>query len=75
MKGRPTLDVVVGQHLAAIKLLASKDDTLMNRGGAFLDLNRGLDNIDGNICPESQSDGLARQSLYKKLYIASAAGC
>jgi hypothetical protein len=42
VKGRLLLDVIISKGTAILKLLASKDETLLVRGDALLVLNLGL---------------------------------
>jgi len=62
------LDVVVGQGAPVFQLLASKDETLLVRGNAFLVLNLGLHILDGVRRLHLEGDGLASQSLHKDLH-------
>lgn len=47
MQGGLLLDIVVGEGSSVLKLLPSKDQTLLVRGDALLILDLGLDIIDG----------------------------
>merc|ERR1712029_1265638 len=62
------LDVVVRQSAPILELLASKDQTLLIWGNAFLVLNFGLDILDGIRGFNLQGDGLASQSLDENLH-------
>lgn len=63
------LDVVVGQGAAILQLFASKDQSLLVRGDAFLVLDLGLDILDGVTGLDLKSDGLARQGLHEDLHV------
>merc|ERR1719187_580928 len=73
MKGGLLLDVVVGKGPAILKLLASKDETLLIRRNAFLVLNLGLDIFNGIAGLNLQSDGLSSEGLDKDLHATSQA--
>lgn len=47
MKGGLLLDIIIGEGSSVLKLLSSKDQTLLIWGNAFLILDLGLDVIDG----------------------------
>merc|ERR1719187_2966836 len=71
MKGRLLLNVVVGQSATVLKLLASKDETLLIGRDAFLILNLGLDILNGITGFNLQSDGLACEGLDEDLHATS----
>jgi hypothetical protein len=60
---RLLLNVVVGEGSAVLKLLASKDETLLVRRDALLVLDLGLDVVDGVRGLNLESDRLAGQGL------------
>merc|ERR1719219_147296 len=47
MKGALLLNIVIGQCSAILKLLSSKDQSLLVRRNSFLVLNLGLDILNG----------------------------
>lgn len=53
------LNVIIGKSTAVLQLLASKDETLLIRGNAFLVLNLCLYVIDSIAGLDLESDGLA----------------
>jgi len=65
------LDVVVGESTAIFQLLASKDQTLLIWGNAFLVLDLGFDILYGVRRFNLKGDGLASQSLDKNLHATS----
>ena len=67
MEGGLLLDVVVAQSAAILKLLSSKDKTLLVRGDSFLILNLRLNIIDRVTGLDVESDGLSGKGLYKNL--------
>jgi len=73
VQGGLLLDVVVGKGPAILKLLASKDETLLIRRNAFLVLNLGLDILNGIAGLNLQSDGLSSEGLDKDLHATSQA--
>ena len=68
MKSALLLDVVVAQCATVLKLLTSKDKTLLVRGDTLLVLNLGLDIVDGVRRLNFQCDGLSRQCLDENLH-------
>ncbi|KAI4970381.1 hypothetical protein ZWY2020_001295 [Hordeum vulgare] len=73
VKGGLLLNVVVRQGTAILKLLTSKDETLLVRGNAFLVLDLCLHIVDGVRRLHLQCDGLAREGLYKDLHATTKA--
>merc|ERR1712232_1023375 len=71
MQGRLLLDVVVGKSTTILKLLSSKDKTLLIRRNSFLILDLGLNIVNGVRWLDIQSDGLTSQSLYKDLHTST----
>jgi len=71
MQGRLFLDVVVRQGSSVFKLLASKNQSLLIGGNAFLILNLGFHVLDGVGWLNFQRDRLAGESLDKDLHTAS----
>jgi hypothetical protein len=69
VEGGLLLDVVVGQGAAILKLLASKDETLLVRGDALLVLDLGLDIVNGVRGLNLEGDGLAGEGLHKDLHL------
>jgi hypothetical protein len=69
VEGGLLLDVVVRQGAAILKLLASKDQTLLVRGDALLVLDLRLDIVDGVRRLHLQGDGLAGEGLNKDLHL------
>ena len=67
MEGRLLLDVVVAQGAAILKLLSSKDKTLLIRGDSFLILNLSLDIVDGVARLDIEGDGLSGEGLNENL--------
>jgi hypothetical protein len=67
MKSRLLLDVVVRESSAVLKLLSSKDETLLIWGNTFLILDLGLHVIDRVGRFDIESDGLSGKSLYENL--------
>ena len=53
------LNVIIGKSTAVLQLLASKDETLLIRGNAFLVLNLCLYVVDSIAGLDLESDGLA----------------
>jgi len=62
------LDVVVAQRAPILKLLASKDQTLLVWGDSLLVLDLGLDIFDSVRGLHLKGDGLSRQSLDENLH-------
>merc|ERR1712107_596441 len=71
MKGAFLLDVVIGEGSSILKLLSSKDQSLLIWGNSFLVLDLGLDILNGVRWLNLESDGLASQSLDKDLHTYS----
>jgi len=69
MQGGFLLDVIVGQRASILKLLSSKDQTLLIRRNSFLVLNLGLDVVDGVRRFDLKSDGLAGKGLHEDLHV------
>ena len=67
MQSRLLLDVVVAQSAPILKLLSSKNKTLLIRGDALLVLNLGLNVVDGVAGLNVEGDGLASQGLNENL--------
>ena len=68
MKGRLLLDVVVGESTAILKLLASKNQSLLVRRNSFLVLDLGLHIVNRVRGLHIQSDGLASEGLDENLH-------
>ena len=62
------LDVVVRKGPSILKLLASKDETLLVRGDALLVLDLGLDILNSVGRLNLKGDGLASESLNEDLH-------
>merc|ERR550514_1078229 len=62
------LDVVVAESAAILKLLSSKDKTLLIRRDSFLVLDLGLDVVDGIRWLNIKGDGLSGQGLDEDLH-------
>merc|ERR1712110_288689 len=58
MEGALLLDVVVGESLSVLELLASEDQSLLIWGNSFLVLDLGLDVLNGVGWFDLQGDGL-----------------
>merc|ERR1711971_881144 len=71
MKGRLLLDVIVGEGATILKLLASKDQSLLIWGNAFLVLDLGLNILNRVRCLNLKGDGLAGQSFDKNLHTST----
>ena len=67
VKGRLLLDVVVREGTAILKLLTSKDQTLLIRGDSLLVLDLRLNIVNGVRRLNIQGDGLASEGLNKNL--------
>merc|ERR1711887_268090 len=65
------LNVVVRESSAILKLLASKDETLLIWRNSFFILDLGLNVLDGITGLHLQSDGLASQGLDEDLHSTS----
>lgn len=59
MEGGLLLDIVVGESAAVLKLLTSKDKTLLVRRDTLLVLNFRLDVVDGVRGLDLKGDGLS----------------
>ena len=68
VKGTFLLDIVVAQGTTILKLLTSKDKTLLIRGNSFLVLNLGLHIVNRVRGLDIQGDRLTSQSLDKDLH-------
>merc|ERR1712152_39350 len=71
MQGTLLLDVIVRKSSSILKLLSSKDQSLLVWGNAFLVLDLGLDVLNGVRWFNLKSDGLASESLDKDLHTSS----
>ena len=71
MEGGFFLDVVITQSAAILKLLASKDESLLVWGDAFLVLDLGLHVLDRITCFNFQGDGLSGKGLYEDLHTST----
>uniref|UniRef100_A0A453SVC4 Uncharacterized protein n=1 Tax=Aegilops tauschii subsp. strangulata TaxID=200361 RepID=A0A453SVC4_AEGTS len=69
VEGGLLLDVVVSEGAAILKLLASKDETLLVRRDALLVLDLSLDVVDGVRGLDLKGDGLAGEGLHKDLHL------
>ena len=67
MKGGLLLNVVVRKGTSILKLLASKDESLLVRWDTLLVLDLGLHGLDSVGGLNLESDGLARKSLDEDL--------
>merc|ERR1719343_1882236 len=67
------LNVVVRESSAILKLLASKDESLLVRGDTLLVLDLGLDVLNGIRRLNIEGDGLASESLHEDLHTTSEA--
>merc|ERR1712142_213911 len=65
------LDVVVRKGATILKLFASKDQSLLIWGNAFLVLDLSLDIFNGVRWLNLKGDGLASQSLHKNLHTST----
>merc|ERR1719169_185555 len=68
VQSRLFLDVVIRQSTAVLQLLASKNQTLLIGGNAFLVLNFGLHVFNGVGSLHIKGDGLASQSFNENLH-------
>merc|ERR1711956_210368 len=71
VKGRLLLDVIVREGATILKLLASKDQSLLIWGNTFLILDLGLDILNRVRCLNLKKDGLAGQSFDKNLHTST----
>ena len=62
------LDIVVREGTAILKLLSSKDQTLLIWGNSLLVLDFGLDILNSIGSFDLESDGLARKGLHENLH-------
>jgi hypothetical protein len=74
VKGGFLLDVVVGQSAAILKLLSSKDQTLLVRRNSLLVLDLGLDIVNGVGRLHLEGDGLAGEGLDEDLHSGGLSG-
>jgi hypothetical protein len=63
------LDVVVGESASILKLLSSKDQTLLIRRDSFLVLDLGLDIVNSIRWLHIKGDGLSSEGLDENLSI------
>merc|ERR1711991_794284 len=68
MQGALLLDVVIGKRAAVLKLLSSKDQTLLIRGDSLLVLDLLLHVLDRVVSLHLERDGLTRQRLHEDLH-------
>jgi hypothetical protein len=73
VEGGLLLDVVVGEGAAVLKLLASKDQTLLIGGDTLLVLDLLLHLVDGISGLNLEGDGLAGESLNEDLHTSTEA--
>merc|ERR1711997_892813 len=71
MQGGLLLDVIVGKSTAILKLLASKDQSLLIWGNSLLILDLGLNVFDGVRSLNLKGDGFTGQGLDKNLHTSS----
>merc|ERR1712121_457812 len=71
MKCRLLLNVVVGESSTILKLLSSKDETLLVWRNSFFILDLGLNVLNGITGLHLQCDGLASQGLDEDLHYTS----
>merc|ERR1712038_1440448 len=71
VKSRLLLDIVVGQGTSILKLLSSKDQTLLIWRNTFLILNLGLNVVNGVGWFDIEGDGLSSQGLDKDLHTST----
>ena len=64
-------NIVIRQSAAILKLLSSKDQTLLIRGDSLLILNLGLDVVNGVRGLDIKSDGLSGKGLDEDLHTTS----
>ena len=62
------LDIVVREGTAILKLLSSKDQTLLIWGNSLLVLDFGLDILNSIGSFDLEGDGLARKGLHENLH-------
>ena len=62
------LDVVVGERLVVLQLLAGEDETLLVRRNALLVLDLGLHVLDRVRRLDVERDGLTRERLHEDLH-------
>ena len=68
MKSRLFLDVIVSKSSSILKLLSSKDKSLLIGRDTFLVLDFSLDSLDGIGGLDLKGDGLACKGLYENLH-------
>jgi len=68
MQGRLLLDIVVGERLAVLELLAGEDQALLVWRNALGALDRSLDFLDGVVLVDIESRGLTSEKLDKDLH-------
>ena len=68
MQGALLLNIVIRERPSVLKLLASKDQSLLVGRDTFLVLNLGLDVVNGVGRLNFESDRLAGQSLHEDLH-------
>ena len=73
VEGRLLLDVVVREGAAVLKLLSSKNETLLVRRDTFLVLDLLLNGLDGIGGLDFEGDGLSSQSLDEDLHTTTKA--
>ena len=71
VKSRLPQDIVIYQGTAILKLLPSKDKTLLIRGDALPQLNLDLDDVNGIRRVDIKRDGLTIQSLDEDLHTST----
>ena len=69
MKSGLFLDVVIGKGASILKLLSSKDKSLLVRRDALFVLDLGFDILDSVRWLDLKGDGLASESLYENLHV------
>jgi len=69
MEGRFLLNIVVGEGSSILKLLSSKDQSLLVGGNAFLVLDLRLDIVDRVGGLDLKGDSLAGEGLYEDLHL------
>merc|ERR1719158_1030026 len=68
MKGGFLLNIIVRQSPAILKLLSSKDQSLLVWRDSLLVLDLGLDILDGVTWLDLEGDGLSREGLHEDLH-------
>ena len=69
VEGTLLLDVVISKRAPVLELLASEDEPLLVWGDALLDLDLGLDIVNGVRRLHLEGDGLASEGLNKDLHL------